>query len=160
MPRLRRAALSLTGSPVAAEDVVHDAYLRLARRPERFLAHPQPYAYAFTAMANLVRDQWRREHRERHRRPVPGAVGPGPAGADPYGGGLVELQAHWEVIRLLGRLSVKQARVLLLVDLVGYSVDEAAELLGLHRSTLHVTRRRALRRLRADLERERGAGGD
>ncbi|MFD8751755.1 helix-turn-helix domain-containing protein [Kitasatospora sp. NPDC059577] len=45
-----------------------------------------------------------------------------------------------------------------LVDLDGYSVDEAAELLGLHRSTLAVTRRRAHGRLRAVLERERERG--
>ncbi|MFD8751754.1 RNA polymerase sigma factor [Kitasatospora sp. NPDC059577] len=42
LPRLQQAAASLTGSPLAAGDVVHDAYLRIARRPERFLGHPQP----------------------------------------------------------------------------------------------------------------------
>ncbi|GAA2819840.1 sigma-70 family RNA polymerase sigma factor [Kitasatospora sp. CM 4170] len=156
LPRLHRAAVSLTGNPFAAGDIVHDAYLRIARRPERFLGHPQPYAYAFTTMANILRDQWRRER----RRPVaPDPPEGARVDAEPCGGGLGELQAHWEVVRLLGRLTVKQARVLLLVDIGGYSIDEAATLLGVHRSTLAVTRRRALRHLRTFLERERAGGG-
>lgn len=161
LPRLQQAAVMLTGSPVTAGDVVHDAYLRIARRPERFLGHPQPYAYAFTTMVNLLRDQWRRDRR---RIPLPGlpelaeAVERGRSALDPPPGGVAELQARWEVLRLLGFLTAKQARVVVLVDLDGYSVDEAAELLGLHRSTLAVTRRRAHGRLRAILEHERRHG--
>ncbi|MEV6975916.1 sigma-70 family RNA polymerase sigma factor [Kitasatospora sp. NPDC093806] len=170
----------LLGNAFGAGDVVHEAYLRIARRPDRFLGHPQPYAYAFTTMANIVRDEWRRDRR-RVLRPEPGAAaeragtadcaGAAAAaggvrgaravrggGADPAGGGVDELQAHWEVVRLLRCLTVKQARAVALVDLDGYSMEEAAELLGVHRSTLAVTRRRALVRLRAVLEREREAG--
>ncbi|MFD0273035.1 RNA polymerase sigma factor [Kitasatospora sp. NPDC127111] len=156
LPRLRRAAVSLGGSSFAADDLVHDAYLRIARRPERFLGHPHPYAYAFTTMTNIVRDQWRRERR---RTVVSEPVEGERARADPSGGGLGELQSRWEVLRLLRRLTPKQARVVALVDLDGYTVDEAAALLGLHRSTLAVTRRRALVRLRAIVEGEREREG-
>ncbi|MEU4582501.1 RNA polymerase sigma factor [Kitasatospora aureofaciens] len=158
LPRLQQAAAMLTGSPLAAGDIVHDAYVRIARRPERFLSHPQPYAYVFTTMTNILRDQWRRERRRVALPEVPElaeAVERGRAALDPPHGGTAELQARWEVVRLLGFLTVKQARAVVLVDLDGYSVDEAAELLGLHRSTLTVTRRRAHGRLRAVLERER-----
>ncbi|MEV7771136.1 RNA polymerase sigma factor [Kitasatospora sp. NPDC086791] len=161
LPRLQQAAASLTGNPLAAGDVVHDAYLRIARRPERFLGHPQPYAYAFTTMVNILRDQWRRERRRIPMPEVPEAVARverDRAASDPWVGGTAELQARWEVVRLLGLLTAKQARAVALVDLDGYSVDEAAELLGLHRSTLAVTRRRAHGRLRAVLERERERG--
>ncbi|MFJ3789979.1 RNA polymerase sigma factor [Kitasatospora sp. NPDC090091] len=157
LPRLHRAAVSLTGSPFTAGDIVHDAYLRIARRPERFLGHPQPYAYVFTIMANILRDQWRRERR---RPVVPEPLEGARVDAEPCGGGFGELQAHWEVVRLLRRLTAKQARVVLLVDVDGYSIDEAAALLGVHRSTLAVTRRRALRHLRTFLEGERAGGGD
>ncbi|MER8098773.1 RNA polymerase sigma factor [Kitasatospora sp. NPDC094016] len=156
LPRLHRAAASLTGG-LAAGDVVHDAYLRIARRPERFLSHPQPYAYVFTTMANILRDQWRRERR-RVVLPDPSEAAERERGQPPVespSGGMVELQARWEVLRLLGCLTAKQARVVVLVDLDGYTVDEAADLLGLHRSTLAVTRRRAHGRLRAVLARER-----
>ncbi|MFD7901949.1 RNA polymerase sigma factor [Kitasatospora sp. NPDC059747] len=159
LPRLHQAAASLTGSPFAAGDIVHDAYLRIARRPERFLGHPQPYAYVFTTMANILRDQWRRERR-RVTVPEPAERERERVAADPSGGGMAELQARWEVVRLLRCLTAKQARAVVLVDLDGYSVDEAAELLGLHRSTLAVTRRRAHVRLRAVVERERAAAGE
>ncbi|MGW1175745.1 RNA polymerase sigma factor [Kitasatospora sp. NPDC002543] len=158
LPRLQQAAAALAGGPLGAGDVVHDAYLRIARRPERFLGHPQPYAYAFTTMVNILRDQWRRERR---RVPMPEVPEAGEAGErdrgalDPRAGGMAELQARWEVLRLLGFLTAKQARAVVLVDLDGYSIDEAAELLGLHRSTLAVTRRRAHGRLRAVLQQER-----
>ncbi|MFD9061067.1 RNA polymerase sigma factor, partial [Kitasatospora purpeofusca] len=175
LPRLQRAAVRMLGDPFGAGDVVHEVYLRIARNPARFLGHPRPYAYAFTAMANVVRDEWRRDRRRllpsealEDVGPVggPAAVGGWVSGYDgPSGGGVAELQAHWEVVRLLRCLTVKQARVVLLVDLDGYSLEEAAELLGVHRSTLAVTRRRALDRLRNVLERERespagtGSGG-
>ncbi|MGW3041430.1 RNA polymerase sigma factor [Kitasatospora sp. NPDC001159] len=164
LPRLQQAAAVLTGSQLAAGDVVHDAYLRIARSPERFLSHPQPYAYVFTTMTNILRDQWRRDRRRVALPEVPEpaevseAAERGRSALDPRSGGMAELQARWEVIRLLGFLTVKQARAVVLVDLDGYSVDEAAELLGLHRSTLAVTRRRAHCRLRAVLERERRHG--
>ncbi|MEU1282848.1 RNA polymerase sigma factor [Kitasatospora sp. NPDC005856] len=158
LPRLHQAAASLAGGTGGAGDVVHEAYLRIARRPERFLGHPQPYAYAFTTMVNILRDQWRRERRRVSMPEVPeaGDTGERDRGVpDPRAGGMAELQARWEVMRLLGFLTAKQARAVVLVDLDGYSVDEAAELLGLHRSTLAVTRRRAHGRLRAVLQGER-----
>lgn len=163
LPRLQQAAASLAGGPAGAGDVVHDAYLRIARRPERFLGHPQPYAYAFTTMVNILRDQWRRERRRVSMPEVPetGDIGERDRGLpDLRAGGMAELQARWEVMRLLGFLTVKQARAVVLVDLDGYSVDEAAELLGLHRSTLAVTRRRAHGRLRAVVQREREREGE
>ncbi|MFJ4095783.1 RNA polymerase sigma factor [Kitasatospora sp. NPDC089913] len=172
LPRLQRAAARMLGDPFGAGDVVHEAYLRIARNPSRFLGHPRPYAYAFTAMANVVRDEWRRDRRWllpcealEDVAPVGGlaaVAGRGGVYDDPSAGGVAELQAHWEVVRLLRCLTAKQARAVVLVDLDGYSLEEAAALLGVHRSTLAVNRRRALDRLRGILERERdslaGAG--
>ncbi|WP_380281126.1 RNA polymerase sigma factor [Kitasatospora purpeofusca] len=158
LPRLHRAAVRLVGNPFGAGDVVHEAYVRIARRPARFLGHPRPYAYAFTVMVNVVRDEWRRDR----RRLVPFEALEDAEVLGAEAGGQAELQAHWEVVRLLGCLTAKQARAVLLVDLDGYGLEEAAALLGVHRSTLALTRRRALDRLRTVLERERetadGAG--
>ncbi|WP_246113648.1 RNA polymerase sigma factor [Streptomyces montanus] len=154
----------LAGTRSWAEDAVHEAYLKLARRPQRLLEHPEPYAYAFTALMSVVRDTHRRE-----RRQVPvddveipgpgdtaggagrvGAVGPVVAGA--WDGGVERRDAEMEAIRLLGRLSSRQAGVVILVDLDGYTIDQAARIMKVHRGTAARHRARALEKLRSLLD--------
>lgn len=166
LPRLYRAAVLLTGGGAHAQDLVHDAYLKICRRPERFLAHPEPYAYAFTAVANLARDQWRRNRRQLPAGeptddwygdgtwPGGGRLPNAAAGEDAL---MREHQDGVEVVRLLRRLTFKQARSVLLVDVEGYTIDEAAQLIRTHRSTVAITRRRGLERLRSLIEQERAA---
>ncbi|MDI5970796.1 RNA polymerase sigma factor [Streptomyces sp. SL13] len=152
LPRLYRRASLLAGQ--TAQDAVHETYLKLAARPERFLAHPEPYAYAFAALTSVVRDGFRRE-----RRQVP--LAEPEAQAPPVGGGggwgmeIERRSAELEVVRLLSRLSVRQAAVVLLVDLDGYTIDQAAAILGLHRGTVSRTRARSLDKLRGVLTERR-----
>ncbi|WP_237319603.1 RNA polymerase sigma factor [Streptomyces sp. JJ36] len=149
LQKLYRRAAMLTGSRQTAEDAVHEVYLKLAARPQRFLAHPEPYAYAFAALVSVVRDSWRRERRQV---PVP-EVEPvaGTAGAA-WDGGVAGRAAELEALRLLRKLSVRQAGVVVLVDLDGYTLDQAAGILGVHRGTVARTRTRALRKLRGVLD--------
>ena len=57
-------------------------------------------------------------------------------------------EAEWEATRLLGRLSERQAAAVLLVDLDGYTIDQAADILKVHRGTVSRARARALAALR------------
>lgn len=52
---------------------------------------------------------------------------------------------------MLQSLTVKEAVVVLLVDLDGHSLDEAAELLGVHKGTAQRNRMRAVAKLREAL---------
>lgn len=162
--RLYRRAAVLAGSRQSAEDAVHEVYLKLAARPEKFLAHPEPYAYAFSSLLSVVRDSWRRERRQVLVADVEftgaaGGAGPGrdsaagagvapPPGAQWDDGGVERRAAELETVRLLRQLTVRQAGVVVLVDLDGYTIDQAARMLGLHRGTVALTRRRALDKLR------------
>ena len=141
LPRLyRRAALLV--EQALAEDVVHEAYLKLATRPARFLAHPEPYAYAFATMVSVVRDRWRRG-----RRQIPVAeLDEGAEGA--LDGGLGWQEGVWEARRLLAGLAPREAAAVLLVDLDGYTIDQAAAILKVHRGTVSRARSRALDKLR------------
>ncbi|MGI5258454.1 RNA polymerase sigma factor [Streptomyces angustmyceticus] len=156
LPRLYRRAVMLAGSRQSAEDVVHEAYLRLAARPQRFLAHPEPYAYAFTAVLNVARDAYRKDRRQVLVDGMDGVeeggAGAG-AGAAPGGwdGGVERRQAEIEAVRLLGKLSHRQAGIVILVDLDGYTLDQAAKIMKVHRGTAARHRARALDRLRAYL---------
>jgi len=156
----------LAGSRQSAEDVVHEAYLKLAARPQRFLAHPEPYAYAFTAVLNVARDAYRKDRRQVLVDGMDGVeedgAGGGGAGApaDGWDGGVERRQAEIEAVRLLGKLSHRQAGIVILVDLDGYTLDQAAKIMKVHRGTAARHRARALDRLRAYLvESEHGQAG-
>lgn len=143
LPRLYRRTVGLTGNRHAAEDALHDAYVKLARHPHRLLAHPEPYAYAYATVLSTLRDGWRRRGREV------------PSGQLPSGlrtacdGGLGAREAELETLRLMTYLTARQASVVLLVDVAGHTLDQAAALLGRHRGTVARTRTQALRKLRA-----------
>jgi RNA polymerase sigma-70 factor (ECF subfamily) len=142
LPRLYRRAAMISRDRQAAEDALQDTYVRLAAHPDRLLRHPHPYAYAFTAMLNILRDGWRR-----NRRQVPSADLDGPS----WDGGILELESDLEATRLLSALTGRQAAIVLLVDVDGLTLEQAAEVLGVHRGTVARARGRALRKMRAIL---------
>jgi RNA polymerase sigma factor (sigma-70 family) len=145
LSRLYRRAVMLTGVRHCAEDAVHEVYLKLARHPDRLRLHPQPYAYAFAALMSVVCDSRRRERRQ----VLMAEVGPAVC-SDAHGwdGGLERRSSELEALRLLGHLSVRQAVIVVLVDLDGYTIDQAAEVMEIHRGTVSRSRKRALERLR------------
>jgi RNA polymerase sigma factor (sigma-70 family) len=162
LPRLYRRTLALTNSPQTAEDALHDAYLKLANHPDRLVQHPEPYAYAFSAVVSTIRDSWRRRSREVLLDDVtvlPVEVGPGD-----WDGGVSVREAELETLRLLSNLTPRQAAIVLLVDVDGYTLDQVADLLGKHRGTIARSRDRALKKLRTVLQRaatnRRGGGRD
>ncbi|WP_399089368.1 RNA polymerase sigma factor [Streptomyces sp. BBFR2] len=151
LPRLYRRAVMLAGSRHSAEDVVHETYLKLAGRPQRFLAHPEPYAYAFTTALNVARDAYRKAGRQVLVDAVEGfdeEAAPADGGWD---GGLEHRHAELEAVRMLGMLTHRQAGIVILVDLDGYTLDQAAKIMKVHRGTAARHRARALDRLRAHL---------
>ncbi|WP_406282304.1 RNA polymerase sigma factor [Embleya sp. NBC_00896] len=147
LPRLYRRAVLLAGEG-CAEDAVHEAYLKLARRPDRLLGHPEPYAYAFRALVSVTRDMWRARSRQVL---LPEPPEPGARAASSADDPIARREAEWEAVRMLGSLPAKQAAAVLLVDLDGYTIDQAAEILGVHRGTVSRSRERALARLRTGM---------
>lgn len=147
LPRLYRRALVLTGNRQAAEDALQDAYIKLVSNPQRLVNHPLPYGYAFAAVVSVLRDGWRRKRFEARREDATSVD-------DHWDGGVAAWEAEHETVRLLACLTPKQAAVVLLVDIDGYTLDQAAEVLGKHRGTIARSRGRALDRLRSVLEKE------
>lgn len=64
---LIRLAHVITGSNLVAEDIVHDAYLRWADRPDL----TNPGGYLRTVVVNLARDALRQRARAARHRPDP-----------------------------------------------------------------------------------------
>jgi RNA polymerase sigma factor (sigma-70 family) len=153
LPRLYRRTLALTNSPQTAEDALHDAYLKLANHPDRLVRHPEPYAYAFSAVVSTIRDGWRRRSREVLLDDVTVLPAEGPDRYDGWDGGVTIREAELETLRLLSNLTPRQAAIVLLVDVDGYTLDQVADLLGKHRGTVARSRDRALKKLRTVLQR-------
>jgi len=132
---LKQVAFLLTGSEAAAEDAVHEVFLRCADRIGD-LDHPR--SYLRTAVVNECRKQHRRRQREQSANPPP-----------------EDEQLPYETIETLEALSGLSARKRAAVVL-RYFVDvpdtEIAEILRCRPSTVRSLIRRALIDLRADLK--------
>jgi len=158
IPVMWRAALALTGDPHEAEDLMQDTLLRAYRFVDGFDGR-HPRAWLLTILRNT------NVNRHRRRRPTLTTTGdlPEPSSATPAtdsaedqaSGG--HLDARIEAA--LRRLSPKLGQVIKLVDVAGFTYDEAAAALGIPAGTVMSRLHRARRQIRAELERHPDLGG-
>ena len=130
-------ALSLTGVEADAEDLVHEAYLRLARRGRRHPDRP----LLFTTIRNLYFDAWRRQRRfpseslEEETHPAPGPTE----------------DLHLDRVDLtqaLSQLRSEEREAIYLQVVQGYTAAEAADLMERPRGTVLSLIHRGKARLR------------
>jgi RNA polymerase sigma factor (sigma-70 family) len=131
---LVRLAHTITGSNQVAEDVVHDAYLRWADRPD--LANPA--GYLRTIVVNLSRDVLRRrETADRIRHEAPALL------SEPA------LDETWAVVRSLPE---RYRTVLALRFYEDLPEARIAELMGVRLGTVKSLVHRGLEKVRKELE--------
>jgi RNA polymerase sigma-70 factor (sigma-E family) len=139
-----RLAYLLTGDRALAEDLVQDAFVRLAGRLAHLRDEGAFDAYLRRTVVNLVRSQFRRRRVERayleRTPPESGRVDPGP---DPD-----EREALW---RALGRLPVRQRAALVLRFYEDLSERQVAEVLRCPTGTVKSLVSRGLRNLRIQI---------
>jgi len=143
--RAIRWTVPLVDDPGAAEDVLQEAFVRLA---PRFGGLEEPEAYLRRTVALLASHSRRatksRRGRELRAASIAQARGDeirGPTESDP------------ELALALARLHYKQRAALVLRYWCDWTDIEIADALGCTRSTVRSHVRRALKRLRADLQR-------
>jgi RNA polymerase sigma-70 factor, ECF subfamily len=146
LPSLYPRVLSYVGTPEEADEMIQEVYLRLRadRVEQTFVSHPNPIGYTLVTAANLIRDRWRSDQRSRAL--LARLAGEARTATD---GGISEHESHVTIDAMLKRLNRKEAAAIVLVDLAGYPLSEAAALLGVKKATVHHNRARGLRRLRA-----------
>jgi RNA polymerase sigma-70 factor (ECF subfamily) len=140
-------ALYLTsGDRIRAEDVVQETLLR-AWRSSAVLDQSQGSARAwlFTVARRIAIDGWRSAS---HRSEVMTAAPP----ERPVADGTDRAVQGWLVAEALGELSERHREVLVLCYFQGYSVADAAALLGVAEGTVKSRTHYALRALRLVLE--------
>ncbi len=127
LPRLRRFALSLTGSAVDADDLVQRACERVLRRSDQLRDHTRVDAWIYGIMRNLWIDELRGRRVRRHDQIDAAAEIVGTDGIAATEGRL----GLAEVRRALAALPAEQRSVLVLICVDGLSYKEAAEVLGI-----------------------------
>lgn len=146
--RLYGFAVAMTGDRDRARDLLHDCVVRAAAARERPAAESAFRAWLFTIMRNLWIDQLRaEERRSRMAQTLSDAVAFMPTSLESM---VVESFAVRQAFDLL---SHDHREVLALVDISGFSYQEAADLLSVPRGTVmsRISRaRQALAKLLAD----------
>jgi RNA polymerase sigma-70 factor (ECF subfamily) len=140
--RLYRAACALTGSRLAADDLVQDTYARVLAKP-RLLKNDDDIGYLVRTMRNIFLDQ-RRQASRRATDPVDPEdmerverVGVGPA----------EAVEQREMLAFIAALPEEFRDVLVAVDVAGLSYKEAAGALGVPEGTVMSRLYRARKRV-------------
>ena len=160
--RLWAVALGVMRNPDDAADALQEAYISAFRRAGSFRGHAQVTTWLHRVVVNACLDRLR-SLKVRAAETLPDDLDRSPdlsAGpADP-----VEAEQDREqILAALGRLNADQRAALVLVDMQGYSIEEAAAILGCAPGTVKSRCARGRARLApmlAELLRPLGKGGD
>jgi RNA polymerase sigma-70 factor (ECF subfamily) len=128
--RLWAVALRVTGSPEEAADALQDAYVAAFRRAGTFRGDAAVTTWLHRVVVNACLDRLRRA-KVRAADPLPDDLDrTGLLAAEPGRDPAEERERHDAVVRALGTLNHDQRAALVLVDMEGYAVEEAALVLG------------------------------
>jgi len=143
--RLKRACLLLTGNPTDAEDLAQEAMARILERWYRVSAMEDSEGYLFRTALNLHKNALKRVSVVARRH----LVAEGDTTDRPT-------ERVLDIRRAVSSLPIAQRQALVLVEWLGYSVEEAASLVGIKA----VSVRGRLHRARQSLRREFGGADD
>jgi len=124
--RLLKTLYFVTGDRSEAADLMQEAFLKLWERWDRIDAIEDPRAYLFRVALNGSRMRARAARRAARRAVPLGIV------RDPYD----DVDIREDVRRMLLMLTPRQRAALLLLDLYGYTSEEAGQILGVRPSTV------------------------
>lgn len=147
--RLFGLAYRMLGTPADAEDVLHDAWLRLNEQDPAALDDPE--AWLVTVTTRLALDRLRRAKVEREQYTGPWLPEPLAPDADrPDATAEREESLTLSFLLLLERLGPEERAAFLLHDVFDYGHAEAAAILGIAEDACRQRVHRARRRLRED----------
>jgi RNA polymerase sigma factor (sigma-70 family) len=136
--RLFGALVVMTNDRAEAEEILQDAFLTVWERWERVAAMEEPVGFLYRTAMNLFRKRLRRAAVA-----VRKAVHLLPRGDE-----LADVEMRDEAVRLLERLTPRERAAIVVTAYLGYSSEEAGELLGIRATTVRVLTNRARASLR------------
>jgi RNA polymerase sigma-70 factor (ECF subfamily) len=140
--RLFKTLYFVTGDRAEAGDLMQEAFLKLWERWDRMDTIDDPQAYLFRVAPNGSRMRARAARRAARRTVPLGVV------RDPYD----DVDIREDVRRMLLMLAPRKRAALVLLDLYGYSSEDAGRIMGIRPSTVRAlaTQGRAVLRSRGD----------
>lgn len=129
--RLWAVALRTMQDPDEAADALQDAMVSAFRRADGSRGDSQATTWLHRIVVNACLDRIR-HNRRRRAEPLPDDVDRDPslAVAGPDGDRIEVLAVRDDVLRALGSITPDQRAAIVLVDMEGYSIQEAASILG------------------------------
>jgi RNA polymerase sigma-70 factor, ECF subfamily len=143
--RLVEALVVITANRGEAEELAQDAFLRLWERWDRVAAMDSPVGFLYRVSMNLYRSRVRRAAVALRK-----TVG---LGNDPDE--LLRVETRDMAVRLLSALTPRERAALVFTAYLGYSSEEAGQLLGIKATTVRVLTARARAALRSVTEESR-----
>jgi RNA polymerase sigma factor (sigma-70 family) len=138
-PGLYRALCLVVADRHEAEDVAQVAFLRVYERWDRVAGMENPQGYLYRVSMNEFRSRYRRTLRATKRT----------LSSRTSDDAFAVIDDHDAVVRALRDLIPQQRAAIVLTSLLGYSSEEAGEMLGLAPSTVRVLSTRAREAMRA-----------
>jgi RNA polymerase sigma factor (sigma-70 family) len=129
-----------------AEEIAQDAFLKVWERWDRVREMDDPTGYLHRTAMNVWRSRGRRAAVALRRI----------AHSFPPDDGIAVIEERDVVVRALAPLTARQRASIVLVDLLGFTSEEAAEALGVRASTVRVLASRARATLREEMGVEHG----
>jgi RNA polymerase sigma factor (sigma-70 family) len=141
-PRLLRALFLVTGNEQEADELMQDAFIAVWERWDRVGTMDNPSGYLYRTAINKHRSSGRRAARAARR-----LVGLD-AGADHFAAS----DERDALARVMAQLPARQRETIVLVELLGYSPEEAGPILGIAPATVRVHTSKARSAMRPLLE--------
>lgn len=143
--RLFQALCLLTRDRYEAEDIAQETFVRILERWDRIRSLEDPVGYLFRTAMNVFRGRYRRARLAMKRA----------AALASRDESIEALEDHEVVFRALAALPTDQRAALVVTSLLGYSSEEAAEMLRAKPSTVRARATRAREALRTRIGDER-----
>jgi RNA polymerase sigma-70 factor (ECF subfamily) len=138
---LFRRLYAVTGDAGEAEEIMQDAFLALWERWERVGVMDDPTGYLYRTSMNVFRKRGRRAALAVRRRL---ALAPDPV---PF----ADIDEQQDVVAALQELSPRQRAAVVLLDVMGYSSEDAGEALGVTAGTVRGLASRARESMRRQM---------
>jgi RNA polymerase sigma factor (sigma-70 family) len=123
---LFRRLCVITGNGHEAEEIMQDAFLALWERWDRVAGVDDPTGYLYRTAMNVFRKRYRRTRLALRRSFVAAEE------IEPFAG----IDERQDLISALASISPRQRAALVLTDILGYSSEETAKILGVKAATV------------------------